>query len=77
MRFSPIWIEDEQVAIINGITQHEIDYIIEELAFDDMIDLLEELPANLVDKILLNTSGEEEEAHQYFSELSRKTAREV
>lgn len=51
--------EDEQVEIINGITQHEIDYIIDELAFDDMIDLLEELPANLVDKILLNTSKEE------------------
>ena len=50
--------EDEQVEIINGITQHEIDYIIEELAFDDMIDLLEELPANLVDKILLKTSKE-------------------
>ena len=51
--------EDEQVEIIHGITQHEIDYIIDELAFDDMIDLLEELPANLVDKILLNTSKEE------------------
>ena len=36
--------EDEQVEIIHGITQHEIDYIIDELAFDDMIDLLEELP---------------------------------
>ncbi len=51
--------EDDQVEIINGITQKEADHIIEELDFDDMIDLLEELPANLVDKILLNTSKEE------------------
>lgn len=51
--------EDDQVEIINGITQREIDHIIEELAFDDMIDLLEELPANLVDKILINTTKEE------------------
>lgn len=51
--------EDDQVDIINGITQKEIDFIIEELAFDDMIDLLEELPANLVDKILMKTSREE------------------
>mgnify|MGYP002771654433 FL=1 len=51
--------EEDQVEVINGITQREIDHIIEELAFDDMIDLLEELPANLVDKILLNTTKEE------------------
>jgi magnesium transporter len=51
--------EEDQVEIINGITQREIDHIIDELAFDDMIDLLEELPANLVDKILMNTTKEE------------------
>lgn len=51
--------EEDQVEVINGITQREIDHIIEELAFDDMIDLLEELPANLVDKILINTTKEE------------------
>ncbi|MDD7409073.1 MAG: magnesium transporter [Anaerovoracaceae bacterium] len=51
--------EDNQVDIINGITQKETDQIIQELAFDDMIDLLEELPANLVDKILVKTTKEE------------------
>ncbi len=51
--------DEDQVEIINGITQREIDHIIEELAFDDMIDLLEELPANLVDKILIKTTKEE------------------
>ena len=43
---------DNQVEIINIITDPEIQYILDELDFDDMIDVLEELPANLVDKIL-------------------------
>ena len=38
--------------IINEITDKEITYIIQELDFDDKIDVLEELPANIVDKIL-------------------------
>ena len=66
--------EDEQVEIINGITQHEIDYIIDELAFDDMIDLLEELPANLVDKILLKTSKEERKLINTFLNYPENSA---
>jgi len=50
---------DEQLKIINGITDKEIKFIIDELAFDDMIDILDELPANLVDKILEKTPKEE------------------
>ncbi len=43
---------DDQKDIINGITDVELSYIIDELDFDDKIDVLEELPANIVDKIL-------------------------
>ena len=50
---------DDQKAIINVITDKEINFIIEEMDFDDMIDVLEELPANLVDKILEQTPKEE------------------
>jgi len=50
---------DDQVAIINGITDREIRHIIDELSFDDMIDVLEELPANIVDKILSRSTKEE------------------
>ena len=49
---------DDQVEIINIITDPEIKYIIEELDFDDMIDVLDELPANIVDKILDKTPKE-------------------
>ena len=50
---------DDQVNIINGITDREISFILDELDFDDMIDVLEELPANIVDKILDQTPKEE------------------
>ncbi|HPD90383.1 MAG TPA: magnesium transporter [Bacillota bacterium] len=56
--FSYMPIED-QISIINTITDKEISFILEELDFDDMIDVLEELPANVVDKILEKTPKEE------------------
>jgi len=56
--FSFLPIED-QITIINGITDTEINFILDELDFDDMIDVLEELPANVVDKILEKTPKEE------------------
>ena len=50
---------DDQVEIISVITDREVQHIIDELAFDDMIDVLEELPANVVDKILEKSTKEE------------------
>lgn len=50
---------DDQIEIIAGITDREIQYIMDELDFDDMIDVLEDLPANVVDKILEKTTKEE------------------
>lgn len=50
---------DDQLKIIDGITDKELNYIVQELDFDDKIDILEELPANVVDKILEKTPKEE------------------
>ncbi len=50
---------EDQIAIIGAITDKEVSYIMDELAFDDMIDVLEELPANIVDKILEKTPKDE------------------
>ena len=50
---------DDQTGIIERITDREIKHIIDEMDFDDMIDVLEELPANLVNKILEKTTREE------------------
>ncbi len=57
---------EDQVDIMTAITDSEISYIMEELAFDDMIDVLEELPANLVDKILNQTTKAERDLINTF-----------
>ncbi len=50
---------DQQEYIIQTITDAEMASIIDELYFDDMIDLIEEMPSNVVKKILKNTRLEE------------------
>ncbi len=50
---------DQQRDIINAVTDKELNYILDELFFDDMIDLIEEMPANVVSKILNNSTQEE------------------
>jgi magnesium transporter len=65
---------DEQVTIINGITDKEIHFILEELDFDDMIDVLEELPANIVDKILAKATKEERKLINTFLNYPENSA---
>jgi len=50
---------DDQLKIVEGITDAELSYIVEQLDFDDKIDILEELPATLVDMILEKTPKDE------------------
>lgn len=50
---------DDQLKIVEGINPKELNYIVQELDFDDKIDILEELPANIVNSILENTPKEE------------------
>ncbi|KGM93764.1 magnesium transporter [Clostridium botulinum] len=47
-----------QQYIIESITDKEIKNIIEDLFFDDTIDLVEEMPSNIVNRILINTDEE-------------------
>lgn len=48
-----------QEQIINSATDKEINTLVEELFFDDMIDLLEEMPAHIVKRILSNVKESE------------------
>lgn len=50
---------DRQTEISELISEHELKEIIDELYFDDKIDLIEEVPANIVKKILRNTNTKE------------------
>lgn len=45
-----------QVAISQLVNENELKEIVDALFFDDMIDFLEEMPANVVKRILLHTS---------------------
>lgn len=50
---------EQQKDIINAVTDKELNYLLDELFFDDMIDLIEEMPANVVSKILKNSTADE------------------
>jgi len=50
---------EKQEEIISAVSDKELKFILGELFFDDMIDLIEEMPANIVNKILTNSTHEE------------------
>lgn len=50
---------EQQREFISLVTDKELKNIVDELYFDDMIDILEEVPANIVKKILSNAKEEE------------------
>jgi len=47
---------EKQQEVIENITDEEIKFIMEDMYLDDTVDFIEEMPANIVDKILKNTS---------------------
>ena len=57
---------EEQRDIIGLVTDKELKLIVEELFFDDMVDLIEEMPANIVKKILRHANKEERDLINQF-----------
>lgn len=57
---------DMQEYIINFITDAEIQKLMDNLYMDDAVDLLEELPANVVKKIIKNTSPDRRNMINHF-----------
>ncbi|MCD8371522.1 MAG: magnesium transporter, partial [Clostridiales bacterium] len=49
---------EKQEHIINGITDREIQTLLEDLFVDDAVDMVEELPANVVKRVLQNATPE-------------------
>ena len=49
---------DTQEALIHGITDTELREVLDELYIDDAVDIIEEMPATLVKRILKNTDSE-------------------
>lgn len=50
---------DKQESLIKSMTDSELKYIMDEMFADDAADLIEEMPANLVKRILRHTSKED------------------
>ncbi len=65
---------EQQMGIINSITDKELEYIMDELFFDDMIDLIEEMPANIVKKILKSAKEEERKLINQFLKYPANSA---
>ena len=49
---------EKQQDVIENITDDEIKFIVEDMYLDDTVVFIEEMPANIVDKILKNTSSD-------------------
>jgi len=49
---------EAQLILINAFSDKELRYVVDELFLDDTVDIIEEMPANIVSKILRNTDAE-------------------
>ena len=49
---------ESRIALINSFSDSELRYVIDELYYDDAVDIIEEMPANVVKRILSNASAE-------------------
>jgi len=65
---------ERQLEIIEAITDKEVKNIVEELFFDDMIDLIEEMPANIVKKVLKHSTEEERKLINQFLMYPQESA---
>ena len=57
---------DLRELLINGLTDSELEEIMEGMYLDDTVDVLEEMPANVVDRLLMAT---DEETRQQINQL--------
>lgn len=64
---------EEQETIINSITDTELAGIIEELYVDDAVDMMEELPANVVKRVMRTANASYARTYQPVPEIPWKT----
>ncbi|GAA0711262.1 magnesium transporter [Paraclostridium ghonii] len=66
--------KEYQMKIIEKITDSEVEEIIEQLFLDDTVDFIEELPSNVVKKVLRNTSQEKRNLINQFLKYEQYSA---
>ena len=65
---------DDQEHIINSITDYELGKIVEDLYVDDAVDMLEELPAIVVKRVLQNATPETRNLINQFLQYPENSA---
>lgn len=65
---------EAQETIIKGLNTQELAFIIEELATDDAVDFLEEMPANIVQKVLKGATPETRKTINRYLSYKEDTA---
>ena len=68
---------EKQQEVIENITDEEIKCIMEDMYLDDTVDFIEEMPANIVDKILKNTSHDKRKLINQMLKYSENSAGSV
>ena len=68
---------EKQQEVIENITDEEIKFIMEDMYLDDTVDFIEEMPANIVDKILKNTSHDKRKLINQMLKYSENSAGSV
>ena len=69
-RFEP----EQQLQIVEAVTHEELKDIMDELFFDDMVDMIEEMPANVVKRILSIAGQEERDLINQFLQYPEDSA---
>ena len=65
---------DDQVNIVNSITDRELSELVDELFLDDTVDFLEEVPANVVTRVLKNADKETRKLINRFLQYPENSA---
>ena len=68
---------EQQQQIVTSITDYELGAIINDLYVDDAVDMLEELPANVVKRVLKNSNPEQRKLLNQFLKYPEDSAGSV
>ena len=71
--FSFLSVENQR-EIINAISEDDLPYFVDNIFFDDVIDMIEEMPAEFVNRVLINIAPEKRELVNQFLNYAEDSA---
>ncbi len=67
---------EAQELLIQGFSDNELKEVVDELYVDDAVDIVEEMPANVVKRILRHADPDDPQEHQRNPEIPRRLRRQ-